>query len=76
MTPDRAKLLAELLTELSEDPKGFIPDEAWNAAQKAFALPYLELAIVRRAADGALEILLSHRTDKYWNGWHIPGGLW
>src|SRR3989344_5623387 len=76
MRPERARLLGELLEELAEDPKGFIPDEAWNATQKAFALPYLELAVVRRSPEGKVQILLTHRIDKDWNGWHIPGGLW
>lgn len=76
MTPDRAKLLAELLTELSEDPRQFIPDEAWLPAQKVFALPYIEMAIVRRGPREAVQILLTHRSDEHWHGWHIPGGLW
>lgn len=76
MTPERAKLLGELLTELAEDPRGFIPDEAYLAAQKAFALSYIELAIVRRGPQGVVQILLTHRTDTDWNGWHIPGGMW
>ncbi|MHB1086475.1 MAG: NUDIX domain-containing protein [Minisyncoccota bacterium] len=76
MTPERAALLGELLAELAADPKGFIPDEAWASAQKAFALSYIELAFVRRSAEGELQVLLSHRKDVDWNGWHLPGGLW
>ena len=76
MTPKRAILLGELMGELADDPKGFIPNEVWNAAQRAFALPYIELAIVRRNPEDKVQILLMHRTDKYWDGWHIPGGLW
>lgn len=76
MTPERATLLGELLAELAADPKGFIPDAAWASAQKAFALPYIELAFVRRSDEGKLQVLLSHRTDVDWNGWHLPGGLW
>lgn len=76
MTPERATLLGELLTELAADPKGFVPDEAWASAQKAFALPYIELAFVRRSSEGELQVLLAHRTDVDWNGWHLPGGLW
>ena len=76
MTPKRAKLLGELLTELAADLRGFIPDEAWLPAQQAFALPYMEMAVVRRNANGKVQILLVHRVDKYWSGWHIPGGLW
>src|SRR5262252_8198734 len=76
MTPERAKLLGELLTELSQDARGFIPDEAWLPAQRAFALPYVEMAIVRRRPRSKIEILLTNRNDENWNGWHIPGGLW
>lgn len=76
MDPDRAKLLGELIDEMAQDPRGFIPDGAWAAVQKAFALPYIEMAIVRRGKSGQAEILLTHRTDKDRNGWHIPGGLW
>ena len=76
MTPERARLLGELLTELAADPSGFIPDEAWLPAQQAFALPYIEMAIVRRDANGKVQILLTYRDDKDWTGWHVPGGLW
>lgn len=76
MIPERAALLGELLAELAADPKGFIPDGAWASAQKAFALPYIELAFVRRSSEGELQALLSHRHDADWKGWHLPGGLW
>lgn len=75
MSPQRAELLAELLKELADDPKGFIPDNAWYAVQKAFALPYIELAVVRLKL-GVPQILLAHRNDAHWSGWHVPGGLW
>ncbi|HVV39394.1 MAG TPA: NUDIX domain-containing protein [Candidatus Paceibacterota bacterium] len=75
MSPERATLLGELLKELAQDPTGFIPDEAWEGAQKAFALPYIELCVVR-LYEGKVQILLTHRIDKYWSGWHIPGGMW
>ncbi len=76
MIPERAKLLAELVTEMHEKDGDFIPQEAWAAVQKAFALPYLEFLVFRRAPDGVLEFLLTHRTDEFWHGWHIPGGIW
>jgi|SRR3989344_755064 len=76
MNSNKKHLLAELLEEFSGELGEFIPNEVWNAAQKAFALPYLELAIVRRSSAGVVQILLTHRIDEYWNGWHIPGGLW
>ncbi len=78
MIEARAALLGELLGEMvSEHPDGFIPDAVWGPAQRAFALPYIELCIVRRNAEsGWVQILLTHRTDEHWHGWHIPGGLW
>ena len=76
MSPERAHLLSELLKELADDPKGYIPPEAWDAARQAFSLSYIELAIIRRNPEGNVEILLTHRSDKDWKGWHIPGGVW
>ena len=76
MTPERAKLLGELLEELAKDPQGFVPDEAWMPTQKAFSLPYVELAVIRRASSDKIQILLKYRSDKDWQGWHLPGGVW
>jgi ADP-ribose pyrophosphatase YjhB (NUDIX family) len=76
VTPERSKLLGELLTELAEDPEGFIPDEAWYPAQEAFSLSYVEMACVRRGNTGRAEVLLAYRDDKHFKGWHIPGALW
>jgi ADP-ribose pyrophosphatase YjhB (NUDIX family) len=76
MTPERANLLAELLLEMRQEADGFIPGPAWLAVQSTFALPYVEVAIVRRAHDRKIQILLSHRADQHWRGWQIPGGLW
>lgn len=76
MTPERAKLLGELLLEMSDDPHGYVPDEVWFPAQAAFALPYVEMAIIRRNALDEVQILLTHRADQHWLGWHIPGSLW
>src|SRR3989339_62554 len=75
MKEERALLLAELLTEMSQDPGGFFPEEAWDVIQRAFALPVIELAVVRDCEEG-LQILLVHRDDKDWRGWHVPGGQW
>lgn len=77
MTTERARLLGELLDEMAQDLRGFIPTEAWYAVQRAFALSYIELAIVRHnPVSRRVEILLAHRSDEVWNGWHIPGGIW
>lgn len=78
MSPEDEARLGELLAEMGKDPKGFFPQGAWDPLQKAFALPYLELLIVRRSWRSWFrrQILLSYRSDEFWKGWHIPGGLW
>lgn len=79
MSPEDETKLGELLAEMAKDPKGFFPQGAWDALQKAIALPYLELLIVRRQPGRwwlQPEVLLSYRNDEFWQGWHIPGGLW
>ena len=63
MTPERAKLLGELLEELAKDPQGFVPDEAWMPTQKAFSFPYVELAVIRRAPTDKIQILLKYRSE-------------
>lgn len=76
MKPERARLLAELLNEMREVDGGWIPQEAWYSVQKTFALPYVEVLIVRRRQDGQYEFLLVYRADEHFVGWEIPGGLW
>jgi len=76
MTPKKAKLLSELVKEMDEKDKGFIPAEAWAAIQTAFVIPYIELFVARQSATGDLEFILIHRQDEHWDGWHIPGGIW
>ena len=76
MTDERARLLAELVEEMGRDnPKWFLPKEAWDAIQDNFPLPYIEMAVVRKNSTGLAEILLTYREDKDWKGWHIPGSL-
>jgi ADP-ribose pyrophosphatase YjhB (NUDIX family) len=75
MLEKEIKLLAGLLLKMLKECGDFIPEGVWLIIHKIFALPYLELAIVRQV-NGEVEILLTHRVDKYWSGWHIPGGLW
>ena len=75
MSADRAKLLGELLTEVVEQHGCRIPDEAWGPYHKLVKQPYAELCVVRRV-EGVPQILLTHRTDEHWTGWHIPGSMW
>jgi ADP-ribose pyrophosphatase YjhB (NUDIX family) len=80
MQPDRARLLSDLLREMREEDGGFFPDEAWFEIHKNFALPYVEVVLVRGHQTGAPSVFLMRRAagDPHWPGrpWHIPGGLW
>lgn len=73
-------LLGELLREMREQDGGYFPDEAWFEIHRTFALPYVEVVILRQTAAGATEVFLSRREeqDPHWPGrpWHIPGGMW
>ncbi|MEQ1727503.1 MAG: NUDIX domain-containing protein [Vicinamibacterales bacterium] len=79
MIPERAALLAELLREMRETDGDRIPDQAWHEVQKTFALPYVEILLVRESGRSR-EVFLTRRgsDDPHWPGrpWHIPGGMW
>lgn len=74
MTPERAKLLGELIEEMNREG-GYIPDEAWLPINRAFVIPFVEVAVVRQL-DSEWQLLLGHREDEFWQGWEIPGGIW
>ena len=74
MTPERAKLLGELLTEMRQEGE-HIPEEAWLPLMDAVVTSWCEIAIAKKAGDN-WKVLLTYRKDKNWDGWHIPGGLW
>lgn len=74
MTPERVKLLGELLKEMTRENE-FIPKEAWLPLQDAVVTSWVELAVPKKTDQG-WELLLTYRKDKNWDGWHIPGGMW
>ena len=80
MRPERALFLADLLREMREEDNGFFPDEAWFEIHRNFALPYVEVALIRGRPEGGREVYLARRPegDPHWpdRPWHIPGGLW
>lgn len=62
---------SELLAKLREN--GWpIPPEAFHAVCETFITNPVELALTREGEHGA-EIFLTHRSDEYFTGWHIPG---
>lgn len=74
MTPERAKLLGELLEEMRREGE-HIPEEAWLPLMNAMVTSWCEIAIAKKDGD-SWKILLTYRKDTNWDGWHIPGGLW
>lgn len=71
MTPERAELLGELLTEVIEKDRRFIPGPAYNLVQKLVSWAAVELLLVRNQGE---EVLLRYRHDAPWDGWHVIGG--
>lgn len=65
--------LARLLEWRVQKQDGRLGDRVWFPAQKTFIFPYVEVAILSQDSSA---ILLDHRVDEYWDGWHIPGGRW
>lgn len=77
MTPEREQILAELLQEVVEKDKKWIPDAAYPWIQKLVCWAAVEVMIVRKKRHGlGLEVLLRKRKNDPLglNGWHIIGG--
>lgn len=71
MTPEREQLLAELLQEVVEQDKRWIPDAAYPWIQQLVCWAAVEVMIIDERG-----ILLRHRENDRLglNGWHIIGG--
>lgn len=73
MTKNSIAKLVKLLKELKKDdllpPK--MPFEIWTEIMTMVPAPAVEVLITKDGKD----FLLTERNDKYWNGWHIPGGF-
>lgn len=72
MTEENISKLVELLREIKSSdllpPK--MPFEVWREIVSLVPAPTVEVLISRNDKD----FLLTERNDKYWQGWHIPGG--
>lgn len=64
------KQLVSLLKKI-ENPHEGLPQPVFDALVKLVPFAACELII----ANNKKEILLAWRDDKYWKGWHFPGGL-
>jgi ADP-ribose pyrophosphatase YjhB (NUDIX family) len=71
MDKKRSKLLADLLTEVREKDKGFIPEEAWKPIHGLVRWAAVEVLIVNPSTN---QFLLSYRNTPDFKGWHIIGG--
>lgn len=70
LTSQEKKKLVELLNKITQPHLG-LPQEVFDALIKIVPFIACELAIV----NDKKELLLTWRNDKYWCGWHFPGGL-
>lgn len=73
------KQLTSLLKKIDNPQKG-LPQEVFEALIKKIPFIGCELVIIRNAnisipTSQTGEILLTWRDDKWWKGWHFPGGL-
>lgn len=59
------------LAKKIDKPHEGLPKEVFQALCKVVPFAACELAIV----NAKKEILLAWRDDKFWRGWHFPGGL-
>lgn len=74
-TQEEIRQAAEVLNRL---PRGFLPLELFIAVAEKVATPTMELAPLRRNANGSVEVLLVQRPedDLHWPGaWHMPGTI-
>ena len=72
MKREKSDQLANLLRELAEERTDIIPEEVWFALHELIPMPAVEVLITR---DNGKEFLLIYRKDKFWDGWHVPGGF-
>src|SRR5215831_2608083 len=64
------KTLIPLLGRIQQPEEG-LPLEVFEVLTKI--VPFVACELVIRNEEGGL--LLTYREDKFWTGWHFPGGL-
>lgn len=70
LTKKEIDQLAALLKKI-DDPHGGLPQPVFDALCDVVPFVACELAIMNKKG----ELLLTWRDDKWWKGWHFPGGL-
>ena len=63
-------ILNNLLKKVKPTSKG-VPEEVFEGLIHLVPFIALEIVVVNKKG----EMLLTWRDDKYWRGWHFPGGL-
>ncbi len=69
LNPKELKQVSSLLKKVDNPHEG-LPQPIFDAMAKL--TPFIACEIVLAGPDG---ILLTWREDKWWKGWHFPGGL-
>ena len=69
ITPKELKLLTSLLKKI-ENPHEGLPKPLFDALCRI--VPFVACELIIKSEKG---ILLTWREDKWWRGWHLPGGL-
>lgn len=72
MTPEKAVLLSELLAEVYEEDRGFIPDLAYHPFHHICSWAAVEVLMI---STDCQRVLLRYRNDPPWDGWHVVGGF-
>lgn len=70
LTKNETQRLSELLRKV-EGQHEELPKNVFHALLKV--VPFIACEVAVKNDKG--EILLTERNDRYWKGWHIPGGL-
>lgn len=70
ITQNEIDALVRLLGKVKNPEKG-LPAEVFNALTRIVPFSACEMVVINKNK----EILLTHREDQWWKGWHIPGGL-
>lgn len=70
LTKKETEQLALLLGKI-DDPHSGLPQPVFDALCNVIPFTACELAIMNKKG----ELLLTWREDKWWKGWHFPGGL-
>ncbi|MFA5062288.1 MAG: NUDIX domain-containing protein [Patescibacteria group bacterium] len=70
LTAKELKQLSSLLKKIDNPHEG-LPQPVFDALLGIVPFVACELAVVNKKG----ELLLTWRSDKWWRGWHFPGGL-